>query len=136
MHAHSPVFPTDRTFVPPETYAAFFAVVERLEAVLAAETAALGAQRHHLLPDLTRRKRQGFLELTRITPQLAAAIPSQEIIARLTTFSGVLEANAAMLQTHMRAVKGVTDIIVRVMREADSDGTYSRAHGRAAYGFA
>ncbi len=134
MHAHRPVFPVDRTFVPPETYDAFFAVVERIEAVLAAETAALAAQRHHHLADLTRQKRQGFLELNRIARQLAAAIPSQEIIARLAAFSTVLEANAAMLRTHMRAVKGVTDIIVKVMREAESDGTYSRAHGRADYG--
>ena len=131
-----PVFPADRAFVSPETYDAFFAVVERIEAVLAAEMAALGTRQHRELGELTRQKRQGFLELNRIMRQLANTIPSQDILARMARFQGSLQANAAMLETHMRAVKAVTDIIVQVMRECESDGTYSRSYGRADYGSA
>jgi hypothetical protein len=131
MHADSAVFPPDRKFVSPETFDAFFAVVERLESTLAEETAALAAQRHRGLTDFTRQKRQGFLEFNRIMRQLDNTIPSQEIIGRLSRFEQTLDANATMLQRHLSAVKEVTDTIVRVMRDAESDGTYSRAYGRA-----
>ncbi len=136
MQAARPVFPTDRSFVSPATYDAFFAVVERIETVLAAETAALDARRHHELGELTRQKRQGFLELNRIMRQLANTIPSQDILARMAGFQAALQANAAMLETHMRAMKAVTDIIVTAMREYESDGTYSRSDGHADYGSA
>ena len=63
-------------------------------------------------------------------------IPSQDVIARLASFRTTLDANDSVLSTHLRAVSDVTDIIVRVMRDAESDGTYSRAFAHADYDFA
>ena len=126
--APAPLFAPDRKFIAPETYDAFFAVVERLEATLDRETAALGAQHHGELGEFSRQKRQGFLELNRILRSVEQAIPSQDVIARLAAFRGKLAANDAMLKRHLKAVQEVTDIIVRVMREHESDGTYSRAN--------
>ena len=123
-------FPDDRTFVSPDTYDAFFAVIERLESVLDDETAALAGRRHDGLGEFTRRKRQGFLELDRLMRAMEKAIPNQEILARLAQFKRKLEANDAMLAVHLRAAQAVTALIVRVMRDCESDGTYSRAHGR------
>lgn len=126
--AQSALFAQDRKFISPEIYDAFFNVVERLEATLDRETAALAAQRHAEIADFTRQKRQSFLELNRIMRSLEHAIPSQDIIARLTSFRKKLQANDAMLRRQMRAVQEVTDIIVRVMQDFESDGTYSRGY--------
>ena len=129
------LFPADRAFITPETYDAFFAVIERLEATIIGETRALKAHRHGDLGDFTRQKRQGFLELNRLMKAMRNTIPSQDVIARLGSFRKTLDANDSVLSTHLRAVSDVTDIIVRVMRDAESDGTYSRAFARADYDF-
>ena len=126
-------FPDDRKFVSPESYDAFFAVIERLEAVIEAETKALADGGRADVVEFTRQKRQGFLELGRIMKALERTIPSQDILARLAGFRRKLEDNDAALRVHLQAVRAVNALIVRVMREAESDGTYSRGYGRAAY---
>ena len=130
------LFPADRHFISPETYDAFFAVIERLEAIIIGETRALRAHSHADIGDFTRQKRQGFLELNRLMRAMKNTIPSQDVIARLASFRTTLDTNDSALSTHLRAVSDVTDIIVRVMRDAESDGTYSRAFARADYDFA
>ena len=129
------IFPADRDFITPETYDAFFAMIERLEAAVVGETKALAENRHADLGTFTWQKRQGFLELNRIMRAMENTIPSEDIITRLAAFRKTLEANDVVLSTHLRAVSEVTEIIVRVMREAESDGTYSRAYGRADHGY-
>ena len=129
----SAFFPHDRKFVSPETYDAFFAVIERLETTIDGETAALATNRSGGITDFTRQKRQGFLELDRISRSMEQTIPSQDVIARLARFRARLEANDAALRMHLRAVQEVTTLIVKVMRESESDGTYSQAYGRADY---
>ena len=126
-------FPHDRKFVSPETYDAFFAVVERLEATIEGETKALADGGRADVVEFTRQKRQGFLELGRIMKAMERTIPSQDILARLAGFRRKLEDNDAALRVHLQAVRDVNALIVRVMREAESDGTYSRGYGRAAY---
>lgn len=135
-HTATNLFPSDRPFVSPAVYDAFFAVIERLEATIGAETEALAASRLDDLARFTRQKRQGFLELTRISRQLASTIPSQDILARLASFRTMVEANERALAIHLAAVKDVTAIIVRAIRDAESDGTYSRAYGCAEYDLA
>ena len=126
-------FPEDRKFVSPETYDAFFAVVDRLEAVIDAETRLLAAGGGIEIAEATRQKRQGFLELNRIMKAMERVIPSQDILARLAAFRGRLAANDAALRVHLQAVRAVNALIVKVMREADSDGTYTRGYGHTAY---
>ena len=58
-------------------------------------------------------------------------IPSQDILSRLSQFRRRLEANESMLSLYLQAVQDVTAIIVRVMRDSESDGTYSIAYGQA-----
>ena len=129
-------FPHDRAFISPEIYDAFFAIIQRLEVAIDGETAALSSHRHQDIVRFTHQKRQGFLELARIMRSMEKTIPSQDILARLARFRKKLEANEAMLGIYLRAVQEVTAIIVRVMRESESDGTYSLAYGRADYGYA
>lgn len=112
-------------FVSPEVYDAFFAIIDRLEATIAEENAALAAQRHSEIPNFTRQKRQSFLELHRIITAIEGTIPSQNILQRLTTFRHKVEANERLLHRHMLAVQSVANTIVQVMRDFESDGTYS-----------
>ena len=121
----------DRSFVSPQTYDALVALLDRLDAVIAAETAALRAHDHAGLAEATRQKRQGLLELARLTKAMASTVPSQDILARLAAFRTRLAANEAALLVELRAAQDVGAIIVRALREAESDGTYSRSHGRA-----
>ena len=126
----SPAYLGDRSFIAPEVYDAFAAVLTRLEAAVEEETAMLRAHRHGRLPEHTRQKRQGLLEVNRLMRQLENTIPSQDLIARLAAFRAKLAANDAALQVEMRAAQAVTATVVRVMREIESDGTYSRAAAR------
>ena len=129
----APALFADRSFVSAETYDAFFTLLSRIEAVIDEETALLAVHRHDKLAELTRQKRHGLLELNRMMQGLSTTIPSQSIIARLAAFRTKLTANNAALQIELRAAEEVNDIIVRVMREQESDGTYSRAFARADY---
>lgn len=48
--------------------------------------------------------------------------------ALLKRLSDVLKTNSRLLKLHITAVGEVSDIIIGSLREADSDGTYSRGH--------
>ena len=129
-----PLF-ADRSFIPPDTYDAFVSLLGRIEGVVENETAMLRMHHHKGLAEFTRQKRQGLLELNRLMRALDNTIPSQDLIARLAAFRKKLAANDAALQTALRAAQEVNAIIVRVMRELESDGTYSRAQVRSGYDF-
>ncbi len=124
----------DRGFVSPETYDALVALLSRIEAVIDAETAMLRLHSHAGLPEFTRQKRQGLLELNRLMKAMANTVPSQDLIAKLAAFRAKLAANDGALQVELRAAQEVSATIVRTLREFESDGTYSRAHGRADFG--
>lgn len=134
MTESSPLF--TRSFVSAETYDAFFSVIGRLEQTIEGEMAVLANGRHAELADISRQKRQGFLELNRIMRGMEQTIPSQDIIARLSEFRRKIAANSAALSTHLKAAQEVTGLIMRVMHDAESDGTYTSTLGHAGYDFA
>ena len=111
--------------------AAFLTIVERVEAVLDAETEVLTRNLPTDISDLGHRKRQGLLEMTRIMRTAAASGAQAEMRERLDRFSVKLERNRAVLGTQLRAVREIADIISLTMRDLDSDGTYSRRMERA-----
>ncbi len=129
---HSTLFPADLPFVSPETYDAFVAVMNRLDVVIACETRALVRHDHRELAEAARQKRQGLLELERLKRSLKGTIPSADITKRLASFRVALDANQAALRIELDAAEAVAAIVTRAMRDLESDGTYSRAHGRAA----
>ncbi len=106
--------------------AAFLAIVERVEAVLDAETEVLTRNLPTDISDLGHRKRQGLLEMTRIMRTAASSGAQVEMRERLGRFSVKLERNRAVLGTQLRAVREIADIIALTMRDSESDGTYSR----------
>lgn len=116
-----------RPCVPEAAYEAFFKIVDRLEVLLIEETACVKRGAPVDLVDFTRRKRQGFLELNRLSQAFKGTIPSQDIINRLASFRVTIDLNETALQLHLQAAQEVTTTIVRVMRDFESDGTYTRA---------
>lgn len=76
------------------------------------------------------RKNLALRELIMIQRAQSGAQGGAESLAVLSRLRSALEQNGHMLRLHMRAVTDVSDIIVEAMREADSDGTYSRGKGR------
>jgi len=115
----------------PSTASAFFGIVDRLEAVIDAETEALSRNIPADMTELGNRKRQGLLELTRTLRAAAAAAPRAEIQDRLGRFAFTLERNRAVLGTQLHAVREIADIIAQTIKEAESDGTYSLLVGRS-----
>jgi hypothetical protein len=120
---------TARAVAPPAS--AFFGIVDRLEAVLDAETEALSRNISADMTELGNRKRQGLLELTRTLRAAAVAGPKADIQERLRRFALTLERNRAVLGTQLRAVREIADIIAETIKEAESDGTYSLLTGRS-----
>lgn len=99
--------------------------INRLEAVLAGEMLALGANRRVDLGETSNRKNQSLLELTRIARAIEPGSVSAELKERIGTLRARLDDNSRTLQLHMEATDEIAGLIARSMADADSDGTYA-----------
>ena len=108
---------------------AFTTVVDRLEGVIEAETLALTGSLPSDMAAFNRQKRQGMLELSRLMRGFPPNVPHREVTARLAKLAESLERNRLVLDVQLRAVREIADIIAQVMRDAESDGTYSARAG-------
>lgn len=78
----------------------------------------------------TDRKNQALRELMaaqRRQPAAARGVGLQPLLRKL---SETLEDNGRLLKMHIAAVGEISDVIVASLREAESDGTYSRGMPR------
>lgn len=108
---------------------AVLAVIDRLLGVVTAETEALTRRVPIDIDTVTRQKRQGLLELSRLMRAMPAIGRKEEARARLSMLAEALDRNQAALDVQLRAVHGIAEIVAKVMREADSDGTYTLRMG-------
>jgi hypothetical protein len=107
----------------PPAPSALAAALDRLEETVDQENAALDAHAAIDLEDLNRRKSHSLLELTR----LARGIPALDdalVQARLQRLRDKLARNHRALEFHMAAVREIADLMLGVLGEAESDGTY------------
>jgi hypothetical protein len=102
-------------------------VIERLEEVVEAETAALRSRTRVDLNDFNHRKSHGLLELSRALRQHSGAVLDETIRIRLNRLKARLETNRAVLKLHVDAVREISSIVADTIRNAESDGTYSPA---------
>lgn len=102
-------------------------VIERLEEVVEAETAALRSRAKVDLNDFNHRKSHGLLELSRAMRQHGGAALDETIRIRLNRLKARLETNRAVLKLHLEAVREISSIIADTICKAESDGTYSPA---------
>jgi hypothetical protein len=113
----------------PAAIAAMHAALGRLEETVAVEIAALGASSAADFADINRRKSQSLLEITR----LARAVPAGsegELAPRLKTLSVALAADHRLLGLHLAASRQLSDLMIGVLHEAESDGTYGETSPR------
>jgi len=117
--------PRARRQVPEATLTALVRAIERIEDLLDEETGALKAYRAIDLVSFIRRKSQGLLELTRAARALNGYDVGAAVTDRLEGLKHKLESNQAVLQLHLEAVREVAELLTKVARDAESDGTYS-----------
>ncbi|MGY8707290.1 flagellar biosynthesis protein FlgN [Bradyrhizobium sp. 18BD] len=101
------------------------AAIRRLEAIVEEETAALSSGRKVDFDDFSARKSRSMLEFVRLMRarmHLGAEVEVTEEIQRLRE---KLERNRSLLEMHYDAVREVASIIVKAIKDAESDGTYT-----------
>ena len=104
---------------------AFRAALDRLENLVAAENEALEARIPVRFAETNRQKSQSLLEVTRLSRSLP---PGQQahLQSRLGPLRDLLARNHRLLGFHLAAVREVSDLMVGVLNNAESDGTYGQ----------
>ena len=102
---------------------------ERLGELLDRETAALRERKKVDLDDLSDRKNQALLELTRISRRLDGGEIDAGLRSLLAELRRKLDENQSVLKLHLQAAGEVADILANAIRDAESDGTYSSVGG-------
>lgn len=105
--------------------AALTAALDRLDATLDAELAALSGSAAADLEAICRQKSRILLELTRLARTANEVAVPDELAKRLTEIRAKLDRDQTLLGVHLTAVEEVSEIIARTLRDAESDGTYS-----------
>ncbi|UPK37352.1 flagellar biosynthesis protein FlgN [Bradyrhizobium sp. 186] len=104
------------------------AAIRRLESIVEEETVALATGKKIDFDDFSARKSRSMLEFVRLMRARMHLGGEAEITEEIQRLRQKLERNRSILEMHYDAVREVATIIVRAVREAESDGTYS---GRA-----
>ncbi|MGY8677705.1 flagellar biosynthesis protein FlgN [Bradyrhizobium sp. UFLA05-153] len=101
------------------------AAIRRLERVIEEETLALQTGKKIDFDDFSTRKSRSMLEFVRLMRAQLHLGAEAEVTEEIQNLRRKLEKNRAVLEMHYDAVREVAEIIVRAIREAESDGTYS-----------
>lgn len=100
--------------------------VARLVEVIDQETAALRSRQPFDHKDYNTRKAHCLLEFDRALRLLDGQKPDDTTIKMLSVLREKLELNQQVLSIHVEAVREIAGVIADTIREADSDGTYTR----------
>lgn len=108
------------------TVLACAALLEKLSAAIADENAALASRDGLPLVDITYRKNQILRDL--LTAQKACTTPGSlaALAPRYSRLKQLLDRNAMLLKLNLTALQEVSSVIVESIRQAESDGTYTR----------
>ncbi|MGU3496922.1 hypothetical protein ACLBXM_23000 [Xanthobacteraceae bacterium A53D] len=106
--------------------ASLMSSLDRLEAVVDQETAALEARQSLDLEDINRRKSRSLLELSRAVRNLPEKV-EPDLQERLDNLRKKLQRNCEVLSMHLDAAREISSILNGALRAADSDGTYTTA---------
>lgn len=114
-------------------------VFARLEAVIEDELAALREGRVAGLDEITRRKSQCLLDLTRLArainvEALTADEGGEALRQDLIHIKARLADNEATLKRYMEAAREVASLVADGLRASESDGTYAEAGPFGRYG--
>ncbi len=113
----------------PSAVTAMHAAIGRLEQTIAVEIAALSENRPADFADINRRKSQSLLEITRLARTLPLGSKGQ-LEPRLRALSDALATDHRLLGLHLAASRQISDLMIGVLHEAESDGTYGQTRSR------
>ncbi|GMO11197.1 MULTISPECIES: flagellar biosynthesis protein FlgN [Bradyrhizobium] len=105
------------------------AAIRRLESIVEEETVALATRQKIDFDDFSARKSRSMLEFVRLMRARMHLGGDVEVTEEIQRLREKLERNRSILEMHYDAVREVASIIVKAIKEAESDGTYT---GRAA----
>ncbi|MDA9433058.1 flagellar biosynthesis protein FlgN [Bradyrhizobium sp. CCBAU 51627] len=105
------------------------AAIRRLETIVVEETTALTTGQKVDFDDFSARKSRSMLEFVRLMRARMHLGGETEITEEIRRLREKLERNRSLLEMHYDAVREVAAIIVKAIKDAESDGTYT---GRAA----
>ncbi|RTM07925.1 MAG: flagellar biosynthesis protein FlgN [Bradyrhizobiaceae bacterium] len=105
------------------------AAIRRLEGIVEEETIALTTGQKIDFDDFSARKSRSMLEFVRLMRARMHLGGEVEVTEQIQQLREKLERNRSVLEMHYDAVREVAGIIVKAIKEAESDGTYT---GRAA----
>ena len=103
--------------------------IRRLENIVEEETVALSTGKKIDFDDFSARKSRSMLEFVRLMRARMHLGNEVEITEEIQRLREKLERNRSILEMHYDAVREVAAIIVKAIKDAESDGTYT---GRAA----
>jgi hypothetical protein len=113
----------------PSAVAAMHAAIGRLEETIAMEITALNESLAADFTDINRRKSQSLLELTRLARTLPVGNRG-DLAPRLRKLSDALATDHRLLGVHLAASRQLSDLMIGVLHEAESDGTYGETRPR------
>jgi len=105
------------------------AAIRRLEGIVEEETAALATGKKVDFDEFSARKSRSMLEFVRLMRARMHLGGEVEITEEVQRLREKLERNRSILEMHYDAAREVATIIVKAIKDAESDGTYT---GRAA----
>jgi flagellar biosynthesis/type III secretory pathway chaperone len=131
LPVHVPDVGTEAAFIP--TYSVnsdgvrgLLAVIRRLDALVEEETVALETRKKVDFDDFSMRKGRSMLEFVRLMQaQVDLGSEAQVVTDEIQRLRQKLDRNRAVLEMHFEAAREVAAIIMRAIRDAESDGTYS-----------
>jgi hypothetical protein len=110
----------------PDEVPGLLAAIRRLEGIVEEETVALETGKNIDFDDFSARKSRSMLEFVRLMRPRMHLGGQREITEEIQRLRQKLERNRTILEMHYDAVREVATIIIRALREAESDGTYAR----------
>lgn len=116
-------------YVPPEDYMAISKCIGRIEHLLHLENEALVGRGDVDLEESAYLKGKAMLDLDMVSKSVGPENLPSEVVVRLQALQEELDTNMKLLTTQLDAVRDVTDIVSRVMKEYESDGTYEAVVG-------
>ncbi len=105
--------------------------LDRLEDLLDEETEALKRPSSADIRLFNQRKSQALLELTKAMRHPADFSSDAALAEKLTRVKEKLKTNSAALKMHLSALREISVILLGVIHDADSDGTYSITVGKS-----
>ncbi len=101
------------------------AAIRRLASIVEEETVALATGQKIDFDDFSARKSRSMLEFVRLMRARMHLGGEVEITEEIQRLREKLERNRSILEMHYDAVREVASIIVKAVKEAESDGTYT-----------